>query len=185
MVKKVSIKTFSKCFNEMKRLSGNTISDEKINQFLDEIKIKQNEDKFNQNQTRTEDILAEEVFNEFEYIQALTKRNLAENNIKALDQYEKIIDAVDLSEGKLDAAQGAKALLVGIQEYSKIARNSIGAKQDTEEVVELARLYQAINKLGDDAWNQFTKGDFDLELKKATLQLRFLKNIVHQKLHKY
>ena len=167
MAKKVSITTFSKCFNEMKRLSGNTITDEKINQFLDEIKIKQNEDKFNQNQSRTEDILAEEVFNEFEYIQALTKRNMAEANMKALDQYEKIIDAVTLSEGKLDAAQGAKALLVGIQEYSKIARNSIGAKQDTIEVVELTRLYQAINKLGDDAWNQFTKGDFDLELKKA------------------
>ena len=167
MAKKVSITTFSKCFNEMKRLSGNTITDEKINQFLDEIKIKQNEDKFNQNQSRTEDILAEEVFNEFEYIQALTKRNMAEANMKALDQYEKIIDAVALSEGKLDAAQGAKALLVGIQEYSKIARNSIGAKQDTIEVVELTRLYQAINKLGDDAWNQFTKGDFDLELKKA------------------
>ena len=167
MAKKVSITTFSKCFNEMKRLSGNTITDEKINQFLDEIKIKQNEDKFNQNQSRTEDILAEEVFNEFEYIQALTKRNMAEANMKALDQYEKIIDAVALSEGKIDAAQGAKALLVGIQEYSKIARNSIGAKQDTIEVVELTRLYQAINKLGDDAWNQFTKGDFDLELKKA------------------
>ena len=167
MAKKVSITTFSKCFNEMKRLSGNTITDEKINQFLDEIKIKQNEDKFNQNQSRTEDILAEEVFNEFEYTQALTKRNMAEANMKALDQYEKIIDAVTLSEGKLDAAQGAKALLVGIQEYSKIARNSIGAKQDTIEVVELTRLYQAINKLGDDAWNQFTKGDFDLELKKA------------------
>ena len=167
MAKKVSITTFSKCFNEMKRLSGNTITDEKINQFLDEIKIKQNEDKFNQNQSRTEDILAEEVFNEFEYTQALTKRNMAEANMKALDQYEKIIDAVALSEGKLDAAQGAKALLVGIQEYSKIARNSIGAKQDTIEVVELTRLYQAINKLGDDAWNQFTKGDFDLELKKA------------------
>ena len=167
MAKKVSITTFSKCFKEMKRLSGNTITDEKINQFLDEIKIKQNEDKFNQNQSRTEDILAEEVFNEFEYIQALTKRNMAEANMKALDQYEKIIDAVTLSEGKLDAAQGAKALLVGIQEYSKIARNSIGAKQDTIEVVELTRLYQAINKLGDDAWNQFTKGDFDLELKKA------------------
>tara|TARA_R110000824_G_scaffold147869_4_gene317404 strand:- start:483 stop:2984 length:2502 start_codon:yes stop_codon:yes gene_type:complete len=167
MAKKVSITTFSKCFNEMKRLSGNTITDEKINQFLDEIKIKQNEDKFNQNQSRTEDILAEEVFNEFEYTQALTKRNMAEANMKALDQYEKIIDAVTLSEGKIDAAQGAKALLVGIQEYSKIARNSIGAKQDTIEVVELTRLYQAINKLGDDAWNQFTKGDFDLELKKA------------------
>tara|TARA_R110002072_G_scaffold183699_1_gene339911 strand:- start:43 stop:2544 length:2502 start_codon:yes stop_codon:yes gene_type:complete len=167
MAKKVSITTFSKCFNEMKRLSGNTITDEKINQFLDEIKIKQNEDKFNQNQSRTEDILAEEVFNEFEYTQALTKRNMAEANMKALDQYEKIIDAVALSEGKIDAAQGAKALLVGIQEYSKIARNSIGAKQDTIEVVELTRLYQAINKLGDDAWNQFTKGDFDLELKKA------------------
>ena len=164
---KPTIKTFSKCFQEMKRLSGNTITDEKINQFLDEIKIKQNEDKFNQNQLRTEEILAEEIFNSFEYEQALTKRNLAENNIKALDQYEKIIDAVALSEGKIDAAQGAKALLVGIQEYSKIARNSIGAKQDTIEVVELTRLYQAINKLGDDAWNQFTKGDFDLELKRA------------------
>jgi|8_EtaG_2_1085327.scaffolds.fasta_scaffold01796_6 hypothetical protein len=178
---KPTIKTFSKCFQEMKRLSGNTISDEKINQFLDEIKIKQNEDKFNQNQSRTEEILADEVFKSFEYEQALAKRNLAENNIKALDQYEKIIDAVTLSEGKIDAAQGAKALLVGIQEYSKIARNSIGAKQDTIEVVELTRLYQAINKLGDDAWNQFTRGDFDLELKKAmageTIEVGMVKEI--------
>ena len=167
MAKKPSIKTFSKCFNEMKRLSGDAISDDKINQFLDEIKIKQNEDKFNQNQNRTEELLANEIFDKFEFEQALKKRNIAESNIKALDQYSKIVDAVALSEGKIDAELGAKALLVGIQEFSSIARNSIGAKQDTIEVVEITRMYQAINKLGDDAWEQFTSGVFDLELKKA------------------
>lgn len=40
MASKPGIKTFSKCFKEMKRLSGDTISDERINEFLDEIKKK-------------------------------------------------------------------------------------------------------------------------------------------------
>ena len=51
MAKKPSIKSFSKCFNEMKRLSGDTLSDDKINELLDEIKIKINEDKFKQHES--------------------------------------------------------------------------------------------------------------------------------------
>ncbi len=54
MAKKPSIKSFSKCFNEMKRLSGDTLSDDKINELLDEIKIKINEDKFKQGEAKTE-----------------------------------------------------------------------------------------------------------------------------------
>ena len=56
MASKPGIKTFSKCFNEMKRLTGDAISDERINEFLDEIKIKINEDKFSQQEAKTENI---------------------------------------------------------------------------------------------------------------------------------
>jgi hypothetical protein len=140
MANKPGIKTFSKCFQEMKRLSGDTLSDDKINQFLDEIKKKINEDKFKEGEIRTEKLLEQEIFDNFIYQEALNKRNLAENNMKALDQYQKIVDAVNLSNGKIDAAKAIKGLLVGIQEFSSIARNSIGSKQITLETVEINRL---------------------------------------------
>ena len=56
MAKKTSIKSFSQCFTEMKRLSGDTLSDDKINALLDEIKIKINEDKFKQGEIKQKNI---------------------------------------------------------------------------------------------------------------------------------
>jgi len=165
MVKPVGIKTFSNCFNEMKRLSGDSLSDDKINQFLDEIKIKINEDKFNKLEIKTKKLLELEIFDNFIYENALAKRNLAENNMKALDQYQKIIDAVNLSEGKIDAYKGVMALLVGIQDFSNIARNSIGAKQATIEALEKTRLYAAINKINKDAWQDFSSNKMNNEIK--------------------
>ena len=58
-------------------------------------------------------------------------------------------------------------VLVGIQEFSTIARNSIGSKQDTMEVVEITRMYEKIKKIGDGVWETFSEGGFDLEIKKA------------------
>ena len=46
---------------------------------------------------------------------------------------------------------------------------TLGSKQDTIEVVELSRFYQAVKDLGDDVWDNFTSGVFDLEIKKAML----------------
>jgi len=169
MAKKPSIKSFSKCFNEMKRLSGDTLSDDKINALLDEIKIKINEDKFKQGEVKTEKILKEEIFDNFKYQQALDKRNLAENNMKALNEYQRIIDAIELSGGKIDAVDGVKAILVGIQEFSLISRNSIGSKQDSMEVVEMGKLYRLINKISKTSWEDFTSGKMDLEIKQEML----------------
>ena len=169
MAKKPSIKSFSKCFNEMKRLSGDTLSDDKINALLDEIKIKINEDKFKQGEIKTEKILKEEIFDNFKYQQALDKRNLAENNMKALDEYQKIVDAIELSGGKINAIDGVKGILVGIQKFSQLARNSIGSKQDSMEVVENGKLYQLINKISKTSWEDFTSGKMDLEIKQEML----------------
>jgi hypothetical protein len=160
----VTIKTISKCFKEIKRLTGDLLSDDQVNQILDEAKIKLNENAFQQQQGKTDKILAQEIINNFEYEQALKKRNLAENNIKALDTYQKIIDAVDMSEGRMNAVEGVEAILVGIQKFSKITRDSIGAKQDTIEVVEVNRLITEINKLGDNAWRDFSEGQMDIEI---------------------
>jgi hypothetical protein len=129
VAKKPTIKTFSKCFQEMKRLSGDKLSDDKINEFLDEIKVKINEDKFRNGESQTEKILEKEIFDNFEYQQALNKKNLAEQNIKVLNQYQKIVDAIELSGGKIDPVKGVRAILVGIQEFSNIARDSIGSRQ--------------------------------------------------------
>jgi hypothetical protein len=169
MAKKTSIKSFSKCFTEMKRLSGDTLSDDKINALLDEIKIKINEDKFKQGEIKTEKILKEEIFDNFKYQQALDKRNLAENNMKALDEYQKIVDAIELSGGKINAIDGVKGILVGIQKFSQLARNSIGSKQDSMEVVENGKLYQLINKISKTSWEDFTSGKMDLEIKQEML----------------
>ena len=160
----VTIKTISKCFKEIKRLTGDLLSDDQVNQILDEAKIKLNENAFQQQQGKTDKILAQEIINNFEYEQALKKRNLAENNIKALDTYQKIIAAVDMSEGRMNAVEGVEAILVGIQKFSKITRDSIGAKQDTIEVVEVNRLITEINKLGDNAWRDFSEGQMDIEI---------------------
>ena len=78
------------------------LPDEQINQILDEAKIKINENKFQGAEVKTEKILAKEIIDKFEYEQVLKKRNLAENNMKALERYEKVIDAVDTSSGKID-----------------------------------------------------------------------------------
>ena len=160
----VTIKTISKCFKEVKRLTGDLLSDSQVNQILDEAKIKLNENSYQQQQGKTDEILAQEIINNFEYEQALKKRNLAENNIKALDTYQKIVDAVDTSEGRMNAVEGVSAILVGVQKFSKITRDSIGAKQDTIEVVEVKRLISEIDKLGDNAWRDFSEGQMDVEI---------------------
>ena len=169
MSKNPTIKTISKCFKEVKRLTGDLLPEEQINQILDEVKIQINEAKFKQNQEKTENLIADNVAEKLEYEQALKKRNLAENNIKALELVEKVKDAVDLSEGKINPKQALLGVLVGIQDFSAVARNSIGSKQDTIEVVEITRLYQDIKAIGDDVWDNFTSGVFDLEIKKAML----------------
>ena len=169
MAKKPSIKSFSQCFSEMKRLSGDTLSDDKINELLDEIKIKINEDKFKQGEAKTEKILKEEIFDNFKYQQALDKRNLAENNMKALDEYQKIVDAIELSGGKINAVDGVQGILVGIQKFSLVARNSIGSKQDSFEVVKNGELYQLINKISKTSWEDFNSGKIDLEIKQEML----------------
>ena len=169
MAKKPSIKTFDKCFQEMKRLSGNSLSDEKINEFLDEIKIKINEDKFRNGEEQTRKLLEKEVYDNFEYQQALNKRNLAEQNIRILDRYQKIIDAIELSGGTIDPIKGVEAMLVGIQEFSNITRDSIGARQKAISELEKTNLYSAINKISKNSWSDFSSGKIDLEIKKEML----------------
>ena len=80
-VKRPRIKSINRCFNEVKRLTGDLLPDEQINKILEEIKIKTNQEKFTKAQEKTDSLLAEEVINQFEYEQALKKRNAAANNI--------------------------------------------------------------------------------------------------------
>jgi hypothetical protein len=159
-----TIKSLSKCFQEVKRLTGNLLSDEKINLLLDEAKIKINENKFQGAEVKSEKILAQEIIDKFEYDQVLKKRNLAESNMKALENYEKIIDAVDTSSGKINPIEAVRGYLVGMQKFSKITRDSIGLKQSTLENVEITKLVNAIRSLGKDAWNDFSEGRIDLEI---------------------
>ena len=159
-----TIKSLSKCFQEVKRLTGNLLSDEKINLLLDEAKIKINENKFQGAEVKSEKILAQEIIDKFEYDQVLKKRNLAENNMKALERYEKIIDAVDTSNGKINPIEAVRGYLVGMQKFSKITRDSIGLKQATLENDEIRKLVNAIRSLGKDAWNDFSEGRIDLEI---------------------
>ena len=162
-----NIKKISKCFQEVKRLTGDLLPDEQINEILDEVKIKVNEEKYSKAEQKTERLLAQEVINKFEYDQALKKKNTAENNMFALNVYQKVVDAVDLSNGKINAVKGLEGILVGIQEFSLIARNSISSKQDTIEVVEIMRMYQKIKNISDTAWDDFIDSKFDIEIKKA------------------
>jgi len=159
-----TIKSLSKCFQEVKRLTGNLLSDEKINLLLDEAKIKINENKFQGAEVKSEKILAQEIIDKFEYDQVLKKRNIAENNMKALENYEKIIDAVDTSNGKISPIEAVRGYLVGMQKFSKITRDSIGLKQTTLENVEITKLVNAIRNLGKDSWNDFSEGRIDLEI---------------------
>ena len=61
----VTIKTISKCFKEVKRLTGDLLSDSQVNQILDEAKIKLNENAYQQQQGKTDEILAQEIINNF------------------------------------------------------------------------------------------------------------------------
>ena len=158
------IKKLSKCFEEVKRLTGDLLPDEQINQILDEAKIKINENKFQGAETKSEKILSEEIINKFEYEQVLKKRNLADNNMKALERYERIIDAVDTSNGKINPIEAVRGYLVGMQKFSKITRDSIGLKQATLENDEIRKLVNAIRSLNKDAWNDFSEGRIDLEI---------------------
>jgi hypothetical protein len=169
VAKKPTIKTFDKCFQEMKRLSGNSLSDEKINEFLDEIKIKINEDKFRSGEEQTKKILEKEIYDNFEYQQALNKKNLAEQNIRVLDRYQKIVDAIETSGGKIDPVKGVEAMLVGIQEFSNITRDSIGSRQKAISERERTKLYNAIKNISKNSWEDFSSGKIDLEIKKEML----------------
>jgi hypothetical protein len=164
-----TIKSLSKCFQEVKRLTGNLLSDEKINLLLDEAKIKINENKFQGAEVKSEKILAQEIIDKFEYDQVLKKRNIAENNMKALENYEKIIDAVTMSNGKINPIEAVRGYLVGMQKFSKITRDSIGLKQAALENVEITKLVNAIRNLGKDAWNDFSEGRIDLEIMREML----------------
>ena len=163
------IKKLSKCFQEVKRLTGDLISDEQINEILDEAKIKINESKFEKSQIKTDEILAKEIIDKFEYDQALKKRNLADNNMKAIDVYQKIIDAVDLSASsnvkfKLTPSEAVSAVLVGNQKFSKIARDSIGSRQQTLEEMYITKFFKEINDISPTAWDSFSSGKMDLEI---------------------
>ena len=160
----VTIKTINKCFKEVKRLTGDLLPDEQINQILDEAKIKIEENKFQDLESKTDKILAEEIIDKFEYDQIVKKRNLAENNMKALDTYQKVIDAVDLSEGRINPIEAVSAILVGMQKFSKITRDSIGAKQEALEDVLITKLIRNINNISDNAFKDFTDGKMDIEI---------------------
>jgi len=163
------IKKLSKCFQEVKRLTGDLISDEQINEILDEAKIAVNESKFDKAQIKTDKILAKKVIDKIEYDQAVKKRNLAENNLKAIDIYQQIIDAVDLSAAsnvkfKLSPSEGVLAKLVGNQKFSKIARDSIGSRQTALEEIQINNFFRQINEISPTAWDSLTSGKMDLEI---------------------
>ena len=160
----VDIKTISKCFKEVKRLTGDLLPDEQINQILDEAKIKIEENKFQDLESKTDKILTQEIIDKFEYDQVVKKRNLAENNMKALDTYQKVIDAVDLSEGRINPIEAVSAILVGMQKFSKITRDSIGGKQEALEDVLITKLIRSINNISDNAFKDFTDGKMDIEI---------------------
>jgi len=160
----VTIKTINKCFKEVKRLTGDLLPDEQINQILDEAKIKIEENKFQDLESKTDKILAEEIADKLEYDQIFKKRNLAENNMKALDTYQKVIDAVDLSEGRINPIEAVSAILVGMQKFSKITRDSIGGKQEALEDVLITKLIRNINNISDNAFKDFADGKMDVEI---------------------
>ena len=160
----VTIKTISKCFKEVKRLTGDLLPDEQINQILDEAKIKIEENKFQDLESKTDKILAEEIADKLEYDQIVKKRNLVESNMKALDTYQKVIDAVDLSEGRINPIEAVSAILVGMQKFSKITRDSIGGKQEALEDVLITKLIRNINNISDNAFKDFTDGKMDIEI---------------------
>ena len=89
--------------------------------------------------------------------------------MKALENYEKIIDAVTMSNGKINPVEAVRGYLVGMQKFSKITRDSIGLKQATLENVEITKLVNAIINLGKDAWNDFSEGRIDLEIMREML----------------
>jgi hypothetical protein len=159
-----TIKSLSKCFTEVKRLTGNLLSDEQINIILDEAKIKINENKFQGAEVKSEKILSQEIIDKFEYEQVLKKRNIAENNMKALEFYETVIDAIDTSSGKINPIEAVRGYLVGMQKFSKITRDAIGLKQTTLENVEITKLVNAIRNINQNAWDDFSSGRMDIEI---------------------
>jgi hypothetical protein len=159
-----TIKSLSKCFTEVKRLTGNLLSDEQINIILDEAKIKINENKFQGADVKSEKILSQEIIDKFEYEQVLKKRNIAENNMKALEFYETVIDAIDTSSGKINPIEAVRGYLVGMQKFSKITRDAIGLKQTTLENVEITKLVNAIRDINQNAWDDFSSGRMDIEI---------------------
>ena len=89
--------------------------------------------------------------------------------MKAIDVYQKIIDAVDLSASsnvkfKLTPSEAVSAVLVGNQKFSKIARDSIGSRQQTLEEMYIAKFFKEINDISPTAWDSFSSGKMDLEI---------------------
>ena len=86
--------------------------------------------------------------------------------MKALDEYQKIVDAIELSGGTIDPVKGVEAMLVGIQEFSNITRDSIGSRQKAISERERTKLYNSIKNISKNSWEDFSSGKIDLEIKK-------------------
>ena len=119
-----TIKSLSKCFKEVKRLTGDLLSDAS-NGDIDEAKIKINENKFQGAEVKAEEILSKEIIDKFEYEQVLKKRTLAESNMKALERFESLTDAIETSGGKISPLEAISGYLVGMQKFSKMTGISV------------------------------------------------------------
>ena len=151
------------CLKEVKRVAGDLLSDEEMNDVLTKIELNIKQKKNLRKVELNDDKIAAFEATRLEREQALKKRTLAEDTIKAVQEAKHIIDTFgDNYRG------GIKALLVGIQDYRTGSRRSVTQEQTASEERFTTNLVNDLKRAK--VLDEAVDGKMDLEIKKELVE---------------
>ena len=148
-----------KCLIEVKRVIKDLLTDEEVNNVLTRVKSNLAAEQALKKANIEESKLAQKVIDEIEIEQAINKRNLANDTIKVLEKANEVID-----NWSKDPIKGIRAMLVGIQDFGKGSRKSIGNDQAGLEEEFMTNLFTDLKKAGGNALDAFQNGKLDIEV---------------------
>jgi len=148
-----------KCLIEVKRVIKDLLTDDEVNTVLTRVKSNLAAEQALKKANIEESKLAQKVIDEIEIEQAINKRNLANDTIKVLERSNHIIDS-----WSKDPIKGIRAILVGIQDFGKGSRRSIGNDQAALEEEFMTNLFTDLKKAGGNALDAFQNGKLDIEV---------------------
>ncbi len=151
------------CLKEVKRVAGDLLNDEELQDVLTKVELNIKQKKNLRKVELNDDKIAAEETSRIQKEQALKKRTLAEDTIKAVTEAQHIIDTYGD-----DPVRGIKALLVGIQDFKEGSRRSITQEQTAAEERLTTNFTNELKK--EKLIDHLVDGKMDLEIKKELVE---------------